>query len=327
MTQPQAVRWGIVGTGDVAEHKGGPALYQANRSALVAVANRTRRKADEFSSRHGNPVVCQTAEELFARDDLDAVYIATPPSSHLELMKLAANAGKHVLLEKPMAATVAECEEICRLAETNDISLVVAFYRRYFPVVEKVKQLLEAGEIGELLSISATTIAPFHLSQDAWRLNPAISGGGFMMDMGTHRFDLFTYLAGRCTKILGVAKSQSWDLPVDDAATVSLEFESGCLGSATFHWNSQVQRDELQVIGSKGAISVDDLSGQGNLKIEKVSQVGSPELSQLQLPAPSPVHLNLVERFVAHILDGAPNPCPGHEALFATRISEEVSRV
>ena len=140
------------------------------------------------------------------------------------------------------------------------------------------------------------------------------------MDMGTHRFDLFTHFFGRPRQVSGYAANQSFTQPVDDAATVSLTYADGVLGSASFHWNSPVERDTLTIVGSEGILSTDSLSGRGNLTLE--SKRGTESWS---LPSSTPVHLGLVEKIVMHLLDGGPNPCSGEDGIVATEIVSSVS--
>ena len=258
-------------------------------------------------------------DELLSDEAVNAVYIATPPDSHAQLTERAAAAGKHVFCEKPMANTVEECQRMIEACDRASVSLAIAFYRRYFPVVERMKALLNEGAIGTPLRISATTIAPYNWPLDAWRLDSEVGGGGFLMDMGTHRFDLFTHFFGEPKTIQGIAASQSWELAADDVATVALEYPNGVHGSAAFHWNCPVHRDTLEIVGDQGILTTDSLSGAGRLKLE------TPLGTQLwELPSSQPVHLNLVQRVVDHLLDGSPNTCPGEEALVATKICEAI---
>lgn len=317
------IRWGIIGTGDVTERKSGPALYQAERSELVAVTNRTLARAEQWATRHGNPRVYESADALLGDGSINAVYIATPPSTHAGYTAVAASAGKHVFCEKPMAMTVAECEEMIDVCKKNDVSLSIAFYRRYFPVVQKMKQLVDDGAIGKPLRISAKTIAPFAPpNAEPWRLNADIAGGGFLMDMGTHRFDLFEYFFGAATKVTAVVGTQSLDTNVDDAASIAMEFANGIQGSAAFHWNCPVNRDELEIIGSDGILTTDSLSNEGRLVLETKSGC-----ERWKLPSAMPVHLNLVQRIVDHLLDGKPNPCSGESGMQATIMAERAYSV
>ena len=313
------IRWGLIGTGDVSERKSGPALYKAERSELVAVMNRTHARAVDFASRHGNPRVYESAEDLLADDLINAVYVGTAPDSHAELTINAAKAGKHVFCEKPMAMSVAECEQMVAACRENNVSLSIAFYRRFFPVVQKMKSLMDSGAIGKPLRISASTISPFAFDEEHWRLDPELSGGGFLMDMGTHRFDLFVYLFGAPKDIRGIVSAQTWKANADDAASVALEFADGVHGSAEFQWNCPVDRDKLQIVGTEGILWTDNLSGAGDLTLE--TKEGTEHWS---LPATPPVHLNLVQKIVDHLLDGADNPCPGEDGVESTRIAEEI---
>ena len=309
------VGWGIIGTGDVADRKGGPALYQANRSNLIGITNRTLSRAESFASRHGDPRVFPTIEALLSERSIDAVYVATPPASHAAITEQVAAAGKHVLCEKPMAMTVDECARMIEVCERNNISLSIAYYRRYFPVVVKMKSLIEEGAIGTPRRINATTIDQFQSSvENPWRLDPTISGGGFLVDMGSHRFDLFSYFFGRHERVLGITGHETLGV-ADDMASVAIKFENGVHGSAVFHWNCPIHRDSLEVVGSDGILWTESLSAEGRLMLETTRGKES-----WDLPSPSPVHLNLVQRVVDHILDGSPNPASGESCIVASEM-------
>lgn len=311
-----SIRWGLIGTGDVTERKSGPALYQVPRSELIAVTNRTLARAESWATRHGAPRVYASVEELLADQNINAVYIATPPDSHARYTVQAANAGKHVLCEKPMAPTPRDCKQMVKACRDNRVSLAIAYYRRYFPVVQKMKRLLDGGTIGKPLRISATTISQFRADQaEPWRLKADIGGGGFLMDVGTHRFDLFAYFFGAAKRVRGITGTQSLPTKVEDAASAALEFTGGVQGTAAFHWNCPIHRDTLEIVGTEGILSTDDLSSSGRLTLE------TPAGKEFwQLPASAPVHFNLVEKYVSHMLDGQPNPCSGESGMLATEM-------
>lgn len=316
------IRWGIIGTGDVTEHKSGPAFDLAERSSLLGVFNRTQERAEAWAARHGNPQVYNSAAELVRDPNINAIYIATPPSSHAEYTALAADAGKHVYCEKPMAMTVVECLQMIQACKASGVSLSIAYYRRCFPVVQKMQELVRAGAIGRPLRVSAKTYSRFSSpASDPWRLDSQISGGGFLMDMGTHRFDLFEYFFGAPKQVTAITGSQSLQSNVEDSASIAMEFDRGIHGSAAFHWNSPVEFDELEILGSEGLLTTDSLSNQGRLRLETGSSTESWEL-----PAPKPVQLNLIERVVCHLLDGTPNPCSGESAMIANQIVEQAYR-
>ena len=314
-----SIRWGMIGCGDVTHVKSGPALYLAERSELTGVTSRTTSKAVAFAKAHGNPVVYETSEQLLACPDIDAVYIATPPNDHTELTLLSAAAGKHVLCEKPLAMSVDDCHRMITCAREHGVSLCVAYYRRYFPVVQKIKDLLDQGAIGTPLRVNANTYSMFRSNEpEPWRLNPQISGGGFLMDVGCHRFDLMAFLFGTPMRVKALLGSQTLGASVEDAASVAAEFGQGVLATASFHWNCPIDRDDFQIVGSEGMLSTDNLN-HGRLVLERT------EGNELwELPAKNPVHLNLVQAYVDHLLDGAPNPLPGEDGLVASKIIEQI---
>ena len=315
------VRWGIIGTGDVAERKGGPALYLADRSELVAVTSRTLARAQAFAEQHGNPRVHDDVESLLADANVDAVYVATHPDSHANLTTAAANAGKHVLCEKPMAMSVAQTQQMVEVCRAKQVSLSIAFYRREFSVIKKLGELLKDKAIGELLSVTIQNHTPFATSDpEPWRLDFRRSGGGMLMDVGSHRLDLITHLFGMPNQVTGFAAGQTLSTQVDDAAAVSFRFENGMLGSANFHWNTPISRDDLMVVGTDGVLSITDLSGNAQLALETVEGT-----EYWSFSAPSPVHLPFVQRVVDHLLDGAPNPCSGEEGALVNHLLESLS--
>lgn len=315
------VGWGIIGTGDVAERKGGPALYLADRSELIAVASRTKSRAMEFAKRHGDPIVYDSAEALLRDERINAVYVATHPNTHAAYAEMAAAAGKHVLCEKPMAMTVEETQRMIDVCRDNRVSLSVAFYRREFPVIRKLKELLTAGSIGEILSVHVVNFVPFQ-SPDAnpWRLDPGTAGGGILMDIGSHRFDLLCDFFGRPQSVFGQTAGQKLTSRLDDAAVVGFRFENNVLGMSSFQWNTPIARDDLEVVGTEGIVKIHDLSGSASLTLQR--REGSEIWT---FTAPDPVHLPFVEKLVQHLLDGAPNPCDGESGALPNEIIGQIS--
>src|SRR5882672_3909851 len=154
------VRWGIIGCGDVTEVKSGPALQRATGSALVAVMRRDRAKAEDYARRHGVARAYDDAAALIADPEVDAVYVATPPSSHQDYALAAAQAGKPVYVEKPMARSHAECRSMIDGCARADVPLFVAYYRRALPRFLKVKQLIDDGALGEVRLVNVSLWQP-----------------------------------------------------------------------------------------------------------------------------------------------------------------------
>ena len=156
----EKVRWGIIGVGNVTERKSGPGFQQAERSELVAVMRRNGDLAADYARRNNVPRWYDDADELINDPQVDAVYVATPPSSHKEYVIRAARAGKPVYVEKPMARTAAECEEMMSACEEAGVGLFVAYYRRALPRFVTVKELMDGGWVGQLRSVSVRNERP-----------------------------------------------------------------------------------------------------------------------------------------------------------------------
>lgn len=300
------LRWGIIGCGDVAEKKGGPALYLAEGSELIAVMRRDRAKAEDFARRHGAKRAYETVEMLLADPEIDAVYIATPPHLHCAQTLQAAAAGKHVLVEKPMALNTAECEQMIAACQKFNVSLHVAYYRRYWPKFQAIKTALEAGELGTVLGarLQLCTLAP----ASGWRVDPAVSGGGHVVDVGSHRLDMLLYLLGDVTEVHGFAANRLAHHSAENDTVFALRFASGALASAGFHFHTRPHRDILEVFGSEGTLTCDPFDGAA------FTINGEEE----RFETPSPTHLPFVEALVR----GEPGHVTGEEGLKVTRILE-----
>ena len=145
----QIIRWGIIGAGNVAEFKSGPALIQAPGSALVAVMRRDLNKARDFALRHGVPRWYNNVDALLADPEVDAVYVASPHHLHLTHVTSVAQAGKAILCEKPVGVSTAEAQAAADVCHVASVPLTIAYYRRYWPVVQAMRRLLADGAIGE----------------------------------------------------------------------------------------------------------------------------------------------------------------------------------
>jgi 1,5-anhydro-D-fructose reductase (1,5-anhydro-D-mannitol-forming) len=313
------VRWGIIGSGDVAQHKGGPALYNVEGSRLVAVMSRRAEKAADFARRHGAERHYDSVEGQLADEEVNAVYVATPPASHLEITAAAARAGKHVLCEKPMAMSTGECEEMIRPCREGGVRLRIAYYRRFFPVVERMKDLVERGAIVEVVRARAQTANPYaprEGGERAWLKDPSVAGGGFMTDVGVHRLDLLVHFLGLPREVAAFVDTLSLDVAVDDSSSVLMRFENGGHATAEFNWNVGASIDEFELCGTEGRILCRGLdSGQ----MEVISGDSS---ESFRLSPPSITHLGLVNHFVRSLLSGGPNRLAGEDGMLATSITE-----
>jgi len=252
------VRWGIIGCGDVTEVKSGPGFQKANGSSLVAVMRRDTAKAEDYARRHGVPRAYGDADALIGDSDVDAVYIATPPSSHAPLALKVASAGKPCLVEKPMAMTHAECLAMGAAFRDRRLPLWVAYYRRALPRFLKVRELLDAGAIGSLTSVhvQVTDVLADDVTRRNWRFDPAIAGAGLFFDLASHCFDVLDFLVGPIAEASGHAINTAGAYEAEDVTTAAFRFEKGVVGTGVWNFNAAVKTDSITFTGSAGTIVV-----------------------------------------------------------------------
>ena len=196
------IKWGFIGCGEVVEKKSGPAFSNIEGSEVVAVMCRTASRARAFASAHNIKRFYTDAQELIDDPEVNAVYVATPPSSHATYAIMAMHAGKPVYVEKPLAASYDDCARINRVSEQTGVPCYVAYYRRYLPYFQKVKELVNSGELGKIVNVQVRLSNPPRKfdaekgTEQPWRIQPKISGGGYFYDMAPHQLDLLQELFG-----------------------------------------------------------------------------------------------------------------------------------
>ncbi|PHM25323.1 Gfo/Idh/MocA family protein [Xenorhabdus ehlersii] len=255
----QKVRWGIIGCGNVTEVKSGPAFYKLENSELVAVMRRNADLAKDFAKRHNIRKWYSDAESLINDPEVDAVYIATPPSTHKKYTILAAQAGKSVYVEKPMALTFEECNEMIAICRFQKVPLFVAYYRRALPRFIKIKALIDSGAIGIPRIVNCMQfreMASIYQDPDnlPWFVKPEISGGGLFVDLACHTLDILDFLLGKITSIKGHAHSQAKAYPAEDCVSMSFMFENHIQGVGIWNFVASFREDKVEIIGTKGKI-------------------------------------------------------------------------
>lgn len=304
----KTIRWGMIGCGAVCEVKSGPGFYKADHSSLLAVASADPALTRSYASRHGVARTYDSAEALVQDPDIDAVYVATPPSSHKALSLMAARAGKHVYVEKPMALRFAECEAIIDECRRLERKLYVAFYRRAMPRFLKVKEWVDTKAIGDVRCVNAVQHQPpatEDLSRATlpWRLKPEVAGGGKFLDMGVHTLDLFDFLFGRIADVQGIAANLGGLYDVEDTVTATWRHESGVCGVGSWCYVCGDNVDRVEIVGSKGRVDFEFFSDR---PLRLTTAAGTQEVA-----IPNPPHVQ--QPFIQSIVDDLNGiaACPG----------------
>lgn len=257
------LRWGFIGCGEVTEKKSGPAFSMVEGSSVVAVMSRTAEKARSYAERHGVPRWYTDAQTLIDDSEVNAIYIATPPSSHATYSIMAMKAGKPVYVEKPLAASYDECARVNRISEQTGMPCFVAYYRRYLPYFQRVKEILDHGTIGRIINVQVRFAVPpreldyAHPDNLPWRLQPDIAGGGYFYDLAPHQLDLLQLFFGVIIEARGICANRGKLYGAEDSVSAVFRFESGLPGSGSwcFVAHESAREDRIQIIGNQGSIS------------------------------------------------------------------------
>lgn len=322
----EILRWGIIGCGDVCEVKSGPAFQKVPDSELIAVMRRNGGLAADFARRHAVPKWYTDAQALINDPDVTAIYIATPPSTHAAYAMAAMAAGKPVYVEKPMAHTAHSAREMADVANATGNKLCVAHYRRQQPLFLKVKELLEAGAIGQVRHINLQYTAPanaFNLEDERirWRLNPSVSGGGFFHDLAPHQLDLLFYFFGSPLKVQGLTANTTTQYKVPDGVSSSLLFKKNILATCNWFFSAPdgLEEDFCQITGAKGTLRF-SIFGKPHLQLMQEgqhSQIDFEPLPHVQQP--------MIAAVTQYFLGKGENPCPADAGVLVMDCMEAIT--
>ena len=256
------IKWGFIGCGEVTEKKSGPAFNAVEGSQVVAVMSRKAEKAQSYAERHGVKRWYTDPQELVNDREVNAVYIATPPSTHATYAIMAMKSGKAVYVEKPMASNYEDCCRINRIAESTGVPCFVAYYRRYLPYFQRVFQLVADGAVGKVVNVQIRFAVPprdldYNRTNLPWRVQADIAGGGYFYDLAPHQLDLLQDMFGVIVEADGICANRANLYNVEDSVSACFRFESGLPGSGSwcFVAHESAKEDRITVIGDKGQVS------------------------------------------------------------------------
>ena len=315
------ILWAIAGFGDIADKAVAPAVLAHPGSELAAICRRNPTELDKFARTHRVENAFSDYGQMLDWGRFDAVYVAAPVDLHAPQTIDALRRGFHVLVEKPMALSVGEAESMVEEARAAGLKLGIAYYHRLAPINRQVREIVAAGEIGDLVALHGNASSRFSLGPSHpkyWRVDAAQSGGGPLMDIGTHRLDLFQALAGPAAKVAGFAARRFIDGDVEDTCSVIIEYRSGVQATFSSLWWVRPGRSDYEVSGTEGRIYVPDVSG-NVLTLERDG------ISSEIRAEPDELHdLPLIERFVDAVEGGDDLELSGDAGLEVQRITDAV---
>ena len=315
------LNWGLIGAGDIARKRIAPALRDLSKCNFVSVCRSKSELAEQFAKEFGAKKWFADWRELLKDDEIDAVYIATPVFLHKEQTIFAAEHGKHVLCEKPMALNLAECDEMIAACKANNVKLGIAYYRRFYPVIERIKQLIASGELGQIAVVQINAFEYFEPTEEnprRWLIEKAKSGGGPLMDFGCHRLEVLTHLFGEIAVCKSIVSNDIFKREVEDTATVLLRFRNGTNAVLSITHSALKPQDTLDIYGTKGSIHIPILN-QGEMKL----RIGNVETVEFH-PPNSNVHLPLINSFTESVLNDLKVEIEGERGREIAQIIEEI---
>ncbi len=261
-----SVKWGVIGACGIAQRRTIPeGIVPAKNAELVAIMDVNKEGVKKVAKKYG--VKYYINEKSILKDDeIEAVYIATPTYLHHQQALMAAEMGKHILCEKPMAGSIKEAEEMINISQKTGVKLTFDYMMRYHIYHQKAKEMIDRGILGKLVMGRAQLTCWYPPIPKAWRQIPHLGGGGSLIDMGSHCIDLLEMLIGKVVEVSCFTESLVQKYPVEDTAVAILKFENGALGviDNCFNVPDASSENRLELYGSKGSLLAYGTIGQSS---------------------------------------------------------------
>ena len=330
------LKWGIIGCGGIADRRTLPGMMLSETSECYAVMDSNPKAAEACKEKYGAKFATTDYNEILAMPEVDCVYIASPVFCHKE--QALAEAKKHILLEKPLGLTTEESLEIIEACEENGVKLGVGFMMRYHAYHKAIKEVVEKGTIGDIVSMRAQFTCWYPDIEGAWRQDKKLSGGGAFVDLGVHCIDLLQYISGlQAVEVTGFSATQTFNYNVDDSTAMVMRMNNGALGIVDVNFNipDSAANNPLEFYGTKGSIIAVGTLGQeegGNVKILACPEVGGYDAKQSRSTV-EPVELKVdfgnmytkeIDAFASAVINNTELPVNGRNTLSVQKIIDAV---
>ncbi len=311
------IAYGILGFGSFADRTIAPAFSETRFSKLAALQKRdpdeARRTADRWSCRaYTDPA------ELVRSPDLQAVFLTGVNSTRCAETVLAAEAGKHVLVEKPMAMNAAECRRMIDACAAHRVRLMVAQMIRFSPAVRKIRDLVGSGRLGRVISMRGEFVFPAERSSRTWITDRKLSGGGPIFDIGVHCLDTMRYILGDEVEAVGALRRPEPDeTHTESTAEMILRFRGGVMANIMVSFETDLRTIVLEVVGSKGSVTCRNFSlskFSPTLSLTEVTEPEHPRTTESTIEVGN-LYAAEIDHFSRCIMDGSDPLVPGEEGL------------
>jgi predicted dehydrogenase len=331
------VKWGVIGAGGIADRRTIPGMMLAKNAELVAVMEVNKELAEKIRAKYNAKRAYDNVDDLLADEEVQAVYIASPVIYHKEQVIKAANAKKHILVEKPVAFSVEDGKELVELCKKNNVLIATGFMMRFHAYHQEMKKLVSEGKLGQIVSCRAQLTCWYPDIPGAWRQQFATSGGGAMMDMGVHCLDLIQYIVGsKAKKVVGFTDTKTFKYEVEDSASVIVQLENGAnvYIDAYFNIPDAAAKGRMEIYGTKGSILAEGTIGQvegGKVEVVISDDTLGYDAQQNRVDV-KPIELNVtlgnmytkeIESFSNSILNGTPLEVPAEDGIQIQEVVEK----
>lgn len=336
----QKVRWGVIGAGGIADRRTIPGMMLCDNAELVAVMEINEELAEKCRAKWGCKKAYTSEADLLADPEIDAVYIASPVFLHAKQAMAAADAGKHILIEKPLAMTSEEGKKVVEYCKEKGVLIAAGLMMRFGSYVQAMKKAVAEGRIGRPVSAYAQFTCWYPDMPGAWRLKKANGAGGAMMDMGVHCIDLLQYILGTKAKdVAAFHDTLSFQYEVEDSSTVLIRMENGtqCVVQSNFNIPDDAAKWRIELFGDQGRLIGDTVIGQvdggtldamflgeqGGYNAQQDKRDGAKENIEVEF---GNMYAREVASFSNSILTGAPVEVPAEEAVQVQSVMEAAYR-
>lgn len=336
----EKLRWGVIGAGGIADRRTIPAMMGCRNAQLVAVMEINMALAERCRKKWNCAKAYDKEADLLADPEIDAVYIASPVALHAKQAMAAADAGKHILIEKPLAMTWQEGQQVVQYCKSKGVRIAAGLMMRFGTYVQEMKRAVAEGKIGRPVSGYAQFTCWYPDMPGNWRQSKKAGGGGAMMDMGVHCIDLMQYILD--TKVSEVAAfhdTLTFHYEVEDSSTVLLRMENGaqCVVQSNFNIPDDAAKWRIEIFGDQGHLVGDSVIGQedgGTLDAVFSGPQGGYDAQQsrktgtrCQIPVEfGDLYAREIESFSHSILTGTELEVPAEDAVQVQKVMEGAYR-
>jgi len=327
------VKWGVLGAGGIADRRTLPGMMLAKNAELVAVMEINMEFAEKLRAKYNAKRAYDNTEALVNDPEVECVYIASPVVCHRDQIIACAKAGKHLLVEKPVAMTLEEDEELVKICKDAGILTATGFMMRYGAYNMAIKKLIEDGALGQIVSCRAQLTCWYPEIPGAWRQNKKLSGGGALIDMGIHCIDLIEYMTGSRTEaVFGINETKTFSYDVDDSSNILLKLSNGATAYVDSNFNipDAAAKCRLEFYGTRGSALAEGTIGQvdgGNVSVVIAKEGGYDaqqsrnEVEPLKLDVEfGNMYTREIESFSDSILNGTPVNVPMTDAIWVQKV-------